>query len=80
MVRDPAGSDGGKVRDDEVGGGVLPRSAAVLEVNDAELERWILDALATGLDGVAKALAGQLEERRRARAGNAVELNGWRGR
>jgi len=51
----------------------LPRSAAVSEPSDADIERGILDALARGLDGVAKSLAGQLDERRRARVPANVE-------
>ena len=80
MVQDSAGSDGGMARDEGVGGAVLPRSAAVLEVTDAELERGILDSLAKGLDAVAKALAGRLEERRRARAGTVIDLDCRRSR
>jgi hypothetical protein len=41
---------------------------------DAELERGILAALGRGLDGVAKALAARLDERRRARFGNVVRF------
>jgi hypothetical protein len=42
--------------------------------SDAELERGILDAVRMGLGDVARTLSGQLEERRRARAGNVVAL------
>src|SRR5580704_989460 len=43
---------------------MLPHPAAASEPTDAELERGILDALARGLDGVARALSERLAERR----------------
>jgi hypothetical protein len=46
---------------------VLPRNAAAKEPSDDDLERGILDALARGLDGVAKSLSSRLDERRQAR-------------
>jgi hypothetical protein len=58
---------------DRVASPALPRSAAASEPSDADIERGILDALARGLDGVAKSLAGQLDERRRARVPANVE-------
>jgi hypothetical protein len=58
----------------------LPRSAAALEPSDTELERGILDAVRLGLGDVARTLAAQLDERRRARAGNVVDLGARRGR
>ena len=64
--------------DDGASGALPPRSAAASEPTDAELERGILDALAKGLDGVAKALSAQLDERRRSRVGNLVDLNARR--
>ena len=42
--------------------------------SDDELERGILDAVRLGLADVARTLSAQLEERRRARAGNVVQL------
>jgi hypothetical protein len=55
---------------------VPPRSAAAFETTDAELERGVLDALAKGLDGVAKTLAEQLRARQAARApANVVALD-----
>jgi hypothetical protein len=75
IPQDSAASEDDKARDDAGSEGPLPRSAAASEPSDAEFERGILDALAKGLDGVAKSLAGRLDERRRARAGNVVDLN-----
>jgi hypothetical protein len=46
----------------------------VSEPTDAELERGVLDALAKGLDGVAKSLSAQLDARRRARVPNLLDL------
>jgi hypothetical protein len=45
-----------------------------------DLERGILDALSKGLDGVAKSLSARLDERRRARPANVIDLNERRGR
>jgi hypothetical protein len=61
-------------------GGPLPRSAAASEPSDAELERGILDAVRLGLADVARTLAGQLDERRRARVPNNVVSLRRRGR
>jgi hypothetical protein len=47
--------------------------------SDAELERGILDAVRMGLADVARTLSAQIEERRRARAGNVVALPMRRG-
>jgi hypothetical protein len=75
IPQDSAASESGEADEDAGSRGVLPRSAAASDPSDAELERGILDALAKGLDGVANSLAGRLDERRRARAGNVVDLN-----
>jgi hypothetical protein len=45
---------------------------------DAELERAIIRAVSMGLGDVARTLAGQLDERRRARAGNVVTFDAER--
>jgi hypothetical protein len=79
MTQDSAGSEESSPRDGGDPQGPPPRPAAASEPTDAELERGILDALAKGLDGVAKALALRLDERRRARAGNVVDLSERRG-
>ena len=50
------------------------------EPTDAELERGILDAVMLELGDVARTLAGRLEERRMARAGNVVALDAKRRR
>jgi hypothetical protein len=55
--------------------GSRPSGEPVPEPTDAELERGILDAVSLGLGDVARTLAGRLEERRRARAGNVVALD-----
>jgi len=47
---------------------------------DAELERAIVQAVTGGAFDVARVLSGQLEDRRRGRVGNVVDLNGRRGR
>jgi hypothetical protein len=48
------------------------------QVADAELERAIVAAVTAGALDVARVLAGQLEERRRAQAGNVVALRSRR--
>jgi hypothetical protein len=68
IPQDSAGSQDGMLRDVSQSDAAPPRSAAVSEPTDAELERGILDALAKGLDGVAKALSARLNDRQRARA------------
>lgn len=50
-------------------------SAQSTEPNEAELERAIVDAVTQGMGDVAKVLAAQLADRRRARAGNVVDLD-----
>ena len=45
------------------------------EVTDGELERAIVQAVTMGLGDVARTLAGRLEERRHARAGNVVAFD-----
>ena len=47
---------------------------------DAELERAIVAAVTGGVFDVARVLSGQLEDRRRARGGNVIDLSGRRGR
>jgi hypothetical protein len=44
------------------------------EPTDGELERAIVAAVTGGAFDVAKVLAAQLDERRRARAGNVVDF------
>lgn len=57
-------------------GGLLPRSAAASSPTDAELERGVLDAVTMGLADVARTLAAQLDDRRRARVpDNVVDLS-----
>jgi hypothetical protein len=67
-------------RDSAGVGGVLPRSAATSEPTDVDLERGILEALARGLDGVARSLSERLVERRAAHAGNVVPIDAKRRR
>ncbi len=55
-----------------------PRSAAALGPSDEELERAIVQAVGAGLSDVARVLAGQLEARQRARAGNVVPFDARR--
>jgi len=62
-TRDSARLQSGPVEKDAERDALLPRPAAASEPTDAEIERGILDALARGLDGVAKALAARLDER-----------------
>jgi hypothetical protein len=83
--RDSAPLDDGEVERDAVESPTLPRPAAAsrgdgsrAEPTDAELERGILDALAKGLDGVAKALSSRLETRRMVRAGKVIALDARR--
>jgi hypothetical protein len=73
-----AGSECGTTLDSAQSDSVQPRFAAVAEPTDGELEWGILDALMKGLDGVAKTLAARLDQRRRERAGNVVDLDGRR--
>jgi len=53
---------------------LLPRSAAVIEPSEGELERAIVDAVRAGLGDVARVLAAQLESRQRALSPNVVAL------
>jgi hypothetical protein len=50
------------------------------DLSDADLERAIVDAVTMGLGDVARTLAGRLEERRRAKGGNMVDLEAERAR
>jgi hypothetical protein len=49
-------------------------------VSEAELERAIVEAVTQGALGVAGTLAAALDERRKARAGNIVDLDARRRR
>ena len=67
IFEDSATSEMGVLNDDAPSGALPPRSAAASGPSDAELERGILDAVSLGLGDVARTLAAQLDERRRAR-------------
>jgi hypothetical protein len=65
MIDDPSASSGAP-----------PRSATASEPTDVELERGILEAVRLGLVDVARTLAAQLEERRKAhRGGRVVDIS-----
>jgi len=72
-------ADGAKAADGATRN-VVANAQGNAEPTDAELERGILDAFRRGLDDVARTLAAQLEDRRRARVpGNVVNLATRRG-
>ena len=73
--QDSAESTGDEARPSAEVGDLPPHSAAASEPTDADLERGILDAVRLGLGDVARALAGQLEGRQRARAGNVLPID-----